>query len=391
MYIFYPFNDDFIDARVEKKPVIYSIPSLNLINEIPYDMKLKTPVTDLMYAIEEGKDTVRYSIDVKYHGQMLNNQEGLIYHLKNIYISGTGAISTDQYEIFIPKTGINIGPDYIYIFKPGNVVGRYHRAIFSGDGVIYSFGHFINDLLSPLMAMPEYMFLGTVIICRTNPFVKEYFRYLNITNEVVMINPDEWVFVSEVYYPGKPRPHCHHSGACYMKLGNLLRKSFGLENVVPDRYVLSNRITKARMLYNMDEALAKVKEKYPQYNWEIHNMTGDSIQDLAKIWGHARILFAVCGSNLMNAFLLPKGSVTIELICERNDYSAIDCALASPTKLIVCFDGTIPHGRKRANMLRISQLLSALDAAFHYLDHNTWPQNRKGHVVRYNNDKLFGL
>lgn len=369
--------------NIENSPVVYSVPEEFLIEEIPFNITCNPIVNDLCYLILEGSNSTKWNVCVERHYYLLNYNNGSVVHMRNVYVSDTGAISTGKNEIYIKPTGHAAGPSFIYKFYPGKVIAYHRKVILVGHLGMDSYGHFINDLLCPLLIVPEAAFKDSVIICRTNPFIHEYIKYVGFNNDIILLHQSDWIYCSEVYYPGYPRPHNSHLGNIYLKLGQIIRKSLGLENVIPDRYVLSNRITIWRQIHNMDEVLLKTKEKYPEYNWEIHNMTPKPLPELAKIWGHARILFAVAGSNLMNAFLFAQGSVVIHLLGDVNDLTAIDCCLASQAKTILMMDGKIPHVGAVKNYLNISQFHIALKSAIYYMKHKKWPNDNKGIELKY--------
>lgn len=372
------------DSKVIRKYIyqmqsINYIPEQHFVNEIPFNIESNPLIHNLFYTIKEGLNSINYKLNLKqiYNNVNINNQ--IVIHLKNIYVSA-GAISTNYNEIILPHPDIL---KWLYASTPGKVIGFFHSVIHIGHLHMMSFGHFINDGLNPLMMMPDTVLNASVIVMQENPYIREYIKYLGLNNDICCVHNNEWVYAENLYYPGKPKPHLNHPGNTYRKLGLLFRKGLNLTDVVPDRYILSNRKTEFRRIINMNEIYNKTKTEFPEYNWELDEMIPRPLPDLAKIWGHAKILFCVCGSNMMNCFILPKGCVIIALFDDTCDISAIHCAIVSQAKLVALFDGSIPHFSACNNTLKFSQLRVGIKSALYYQTHGQWPCNSDGLLYRY--------
>lgn len=349
----------------------------------PYVFRLKPPIKDLFYEIKQGKNTINWTINPYTRYLTLNNVYGILYQITNVYVSCSGAIITPSHEIDFPIVGHNGGPPSIYKFIEGTPKYYAPKTIYVGHANIDSYDHFVLDVLCPLSIMPEEAFKDSVIACKRNPFIKDYLKILGINNEVIMLDDKDWVRTPYLFYAGRPRPHFQHSGTIYMKLGEKIRKKLGLVNVSPDRYILSNVISPRRQLYNMNEALKAVQVNNPRFNWEIYNVDKQPLQELAKVWGHARILFSVYGSNLVNAFLFAKGSVVIEMLGDTDYYASIDCVLASQAKLVVFYDNSFAFAKEQKNFVKINRLLAAVKAAVGYLDRKQWLNDDEGSIFSY--------
>ncbi|EAY15032.1 hypothetical protein TVAG_019320 [Trichomonas vaginalis G3] len=307
------------------------------------------------------------------HQNTTNRNNNSVYHLRNCYVSGTGAVLYNNK--FISSSGIQ--DKHLYLYQPftGPVIGVRDVVVSVGHKFSLIFGHFIQDGLSPLMEVPsDALKQSTVTICAHKNLVDDFFPTLNFSKEVQILSPCQWIFAKELYINLCPRPHIAHLGPCFRKLTLLIREKFNLTGIVPSRYVISQRKAKNRFISNFDELFNAVNTTYPDFPWEKDLQMPRPLNETVKIWSNAKIFYAVTGSNYFNSIFFPQSVVAIIVFSDNYDFSTITTLTCNNYHTILYQEPTMKHFVKLTNNFNITRALLAFKIAINVDKNHVWPK-----------------
>ena len=308
----------------------------------------------------------------------LNNNR--IYHLRNCYVSGYGAVFFE--DKFINSTLPYESLRAIYKPLSGKVIAHRNLVINTGHYASMNFGHFLQDTISPLIQFPkEILKQATVFTCNSHKYLMDTYLPLFEFKEAITMTGNEWLYAKELYINLNPRCHVAHLGPCWHKLTLLIRKKFNLTNAKPYRYVLSQRNHNgnrtARYIYNLNDIFNSVKRVYPDINFEIFLLDNKPLNETIKVWSTTKILYTVCGSNCFNCIFFHPTTICIIVFDELFDNSALAVVAANFHKVILYQEPSIKHIYSY-NILNISRALSAFKIAIHLDKYGVWPNETYG-------------
>ena len=193
---------------------------------------------------------------------------------------------------------ININSIHLYQINEGIIC--FH--LFSNE-----FGHFIDDILSSIMILPNNIL-----------FKKTFFTYEKFFNICVSIGflrnnlyPVDFHIlynVNKAYYIFENYFHDHY-GILYIKEKNLFYKKCNLKFIKPERYIFINRkLGMKRYFLNFKDVYNNVTLIYNKIKWSfIENIT-DSINetfiDTAKFWAGNKLVISSAGSSCNNCIFM---------------------------------------------------------------------------------------
>lgn len=315
------------------------------------------------------------------HQKISNINNNNLFHLRNCYVSGNGAIFYKNK--FILGSGIPGKIRYLYQPLNGSVIGTRDLVISIGHYYSTIYGHFIQDSLSPLMEVPsDILQQSTVTICTHAKLINEFFPTLNISKEVQHLSPSQWLFAKELYININPRPHMNHLGPCFRKLTLLIRERFNLTRIVPYRYIISQRKTRNRFIGNFDKLFNAVNTTYPDFPWEKDYQTPRPLNETVKFWSNAKIFYAVAGSNYFNCVFFPQSVVAIIVFSNVYDISALGAITSNNFRTVLYQEPSMKHFSAMKNNFNITRALLAFKIALYVQNSHTWPNEPNTALLR---------
>ena len=350
---------------------IFEIPEYCMEEYVNLNLNLEKPRFDYVKLLDKSLFG-----DVEEYNQMekdINNDlwqfNASYVHLRNIYCSGTGSFCTDNMSVIHLDEGNETY--WIREFQNGPVIGNYISVIAVTHRGIRCFGHFLGDVLVPLMLFPEELLHNsTILVFKKGICYSEYFKCVGISPlQVIYPNLNDWIFCDHFYTPVDPMVFLAHFGQLTRKFSMKLRSYFKLDEITPTKYFLTNRAPRQfRYIKNMKKILEKFKELYPERGFtmlqDYHDLKTSSIQ-----FGSAKLIFGPTGSNLFKHFAMPNKSILIVIASDIVDRTL--CIGAATHEIFVLFirlPGMLQH-IKTNNVLNEDEAIRAINIGLYCVDH----------------------
>lgn len=351
------------------------------------NVKLKAPVQrkDVIYYFKQDMDGfVKWEIhDVEgdkffYKQPQIGNKDMLLWFNEfdhcftcfiDVYVSKCALPSNGTHII---DSRIRSGPAFIYNEHNGNVIAHVMNGICFGHGYL-NFGHFIIDCLLPLMAMPEDYIKNSKIICSANKvFAADFYAVLGVLDNVIFVNPTQWVHCDSLISATDPMPHMMHFGPVCQRFSDIFRKKLNLTSIEPNRFAVVQR-TNSRIISNIDDCIQALKAEIPDVNWECINDTGMDLQQYAKLHASLKIFGNVCGSNTHKSLFMKENSVVIFINTDGWDYSVYIPPASIGLKIVWFMHKGFKHGAK-SFAVDVKRFVDAFKVGYTYVNTSKWPQ-----------------
>ncbi|EAY14087.1 hypothetical protein TVAG_351350 [Trichomonas vaginalis G3] len=351
----------------------------NLIREYTYNISQKVLNTNSLFVINQKSDNIDYEIEPDHHYQVFNFVSGHFYHLRSSYVQHSLHIISNRKEI------VPIEPKIVsFIHRPSNgrIIGSYEHVIATGHLYSYNYGHFIGDFLCPLMAMPDEILQKSYIFgkARLN-FVNEFFKCLGFEGKYIEAGDREWIYAENLYVTANPNPHCAHFGPLYKKLGDIIKKSLNIYDVIPNRYIVANRKSHMRVIHNVENLTKALQQSFPENKYEIVVDEKMTLEESAKIFGYAKFMFMVVGSNCFKSLVINPKAVIVLVGTKVYDNSAINVIGSNGNKIVFYVEPKVEHAGYSYNIFNISMAIKASSIANYYIEHGCFPNDPVGSVV----------
>ena len=296
-------------------------------------------------------------------------------HITNVYCSFTATFVTkDLKRVCLDQTRINKIRDS----KAGMCFASVDSAIGVGHTQVYQLGHFISDVLAPLLMFPENILKTSAIII--NKHAKRFVdsvRALGISlDNVFLLGQYEWVFCEHYYTPYKPLPHLAHWGSLMANVSTKLRAYYHVENIKPSRFIYVNRAKGySRRLTNMNEIVKIAAETYPKYNMEYIEDT-NSLNESAHLWASAKFVFVVAGSNSAKNVFMNEHTIMVAILSNLLDNSP--ALRGGPNHIFTLYfrSKNVKHEAKNCKA-DITRSIRVIGIALYVVEHGHFDPNEK--------------
>lgn len=300
--------------------------------------------------------------------QWTNEIDCIFTIFRDVYVGFSGIVSDGHALV---KSKNTTGPEFIYYAWKGHVV----KHVMTGISIHHNyniFGHFIADCLYPLMALPiEFLKSSTIIHADESSFVKEFFALLDIADNVIYINHEDWVHCDSLISATHPMPHVVHFGTLPFKLNQFMRKKLNLESIEPTKYGFIKRTASTRVILNLDECMMTLKAKVPNVDWQVFNENINDLVDSAKLHASMKMYGNVCGSNTHKVIFMSPKAIVVFVNTALWDYSVYLPPASIGMKIVWFMTKDWYHySNHTVDPLRFAK---AFEAAAYYAENERWP------------------
>ena len=294
-----------------------------------------------------------------------------ILHLKNVYTTYSSAIVTKDFSfIQIDKN------EFCRKYENGNIIGSYDVVIALGNTQLICFSHFIYDVLSPLNLFPEDLLKSAHILIYTSiPASLEPLQLFGIQpSQYINITKMQWIYANELYTT-MPQPHVLHFGALFAKLSTRLRQFYGVDNITPTVYAVTNRKKGLhRHIRNLDAILPTLKSTFPKYNLQYYEDIF-TLREIAHTWCTFKFVFAPTGSNCVKNVFMKEKSVLVVILGSVTDNSICLSAGSHGVYTLYGIIKGMPHWGYGRSMIDINLATRLFDIGLYCSDHGHWKEN----------------
>lgn len=285
-----------IDAFANLEQKIYSATDLQNI-EI-YDNYTLIHRTNNYYHL-------RVCYDTDFGGNWMDRNsvgyQHIVYsHYQKASICRLGVVSYDKF--------VEAGRHY---YGPFNLTDLNHslisyRKIIVGWSRYYEFGHFLQDMVCGIIAMPqEIQDDAEIYFCFPEPNAKAFMKYLGYNEDRVHRLTDELVFGHDVYIAVSDYG-MNGLFQSWIELREIIFKQNKLYEIKPVDHVFVNKnVGNWGYAKNMMELFNLAKAQYPQYNWYYYDdAITRHIVEFGKIMAAAKLFISAAGSIVFNDYLM---------------------------------------------------------------------------------------
>ena len=379
-----------LPEKVIVKGETTEIPKDNLIETIFVDCDRPKPEVELirffdypdaykgMWGFKESQKGNPYYHSAFYDGIQddLNYQtwhhNATILHIKDAYVSFAAALVTRDF-IWLHLDH----EEFCRERKSGDVIGYYDKVLALGNKQLICFSHLFYDILVPLNLFPEEVIKSSHILIFDEMPSPDVFFTLQAYGfeewQLIHISRNQWIYANEIYST-IPQPHITHFGSLIQKLSNRLRKYFGVDNVIPTVYAVTNRRKGLnRHIANLDQLMPALRESFPTYNL---TMFDDffTMREIAQAWSTFKFVFAPTGSNCIKNVFMKEKTLLIAVLAECTDNSVCLSCGNHDVFTLYCRIKTMSHYNRRRNILSIELATRVFEIGLYCADHGRWKE-----------------
>ena len=295
---------------------------------------------------------------------------GTYVWLKRMYCGGHASYCCENLSfIRLDTTG------HSWIRRPfnGTVVDGYAHILAVTHGHTIVFGHFISDVLIPLLMFPQEIVERSKLVFV--PSAQQHLSYLNFIGinpeKAIILDRGQWVYAENLYTPVDPLVHVSHYGQLSNAFARKLREYLKLNEIIPNKYFVTNRNPRqSRHISNMNEIYESIQERYPERNFSILNDMYN-FTEASYVWSSAKLVFGPTGSNLFKHYAMANKSVLVII----GSSFGVDTALAigggsHDVFTIFGIKRSIPHFKPQYNYFNITPAMRLIEIGLYCSDHS---------------------
>lgn len=362
-----------VKINISNLSTIDTIPNDNLVKIYEFNWSFSPPRQQIFYWFNKYSEQIEgfSKPRLKSLYKRINDLLCHVYHLTDMYATYSGCFANDKYLIQ-PKNG---GPWEIRMAEDGTVVGAYENVIAVGHSQIKNYAHYFLDALSPLIIFPEEIRQKSFIIgFGIKTLVQETLESLGFENKIIFLEQGEWIYCKNLYVAVDPRPHLSHYGYAFNKLSKQLRKFYKVDTIIPSKYLLVNRESKIRSIYNFDELFAAVKQRFPDKPWKKGPDLIATIRETAILWSKVKFVFMPTGSGPVKCLFMAKRTAMVLAFADMFDTSVLMHVGTVNVYCIVFTVKNMKHFSISENYVDIELALKAFEAGISILERGKWPE-----------------
>ena len=176
------------------------------------------------------------------------------------------------------------------------------------------YGHFLADCLIPMLLLPEDVLQRSYVLGGSSPpFINDGLLTIGIRNEqIINVTFLEWFYAKRMHTFAGKRPSLSFFGYSCLNFNRIMTKKLNLNSIPPTKYFLQNRKQgNFRHIGNFGELIEDVRQKFSGIKWLILPDMIGNYSKTAQIWASARFVWAITGSNSINAVFMKPDTVVV--------------------------------------------------------------------------------
>ena len=246
------------------------------------------------------------------------------------------------------------------------------------------FGHWITDVMGPLMFVPDWIWnLNPLIVvwCRDFKFVDEFLTAIGHPN-LKVATVHEFTVYAEHLFVAHGRALLHSCGARSMALlREKLSSYYKLNEISPNEYGYMNKENRYRRFINMEEIIAKISESKGIHFTSL-SVNKPNRESFARSIASLRILVCPCGSIAYNIIYMKPNTGLLSLNGHRIDAPNLKIAAELKIWHIQVVHDRIHHFGGPGNG-DINRIEKAFNVVYYAVQNLKWPPNNYFSPINY--------
>ena len=357
---------------------IYEIPKEYIKEYVTLDLRLQPYSYDHVRVLSSPKynlDVIRNQSTIEEMNQYCWDYNASYVWLKKMYCCGYASYCCQNLTFICLDTS-----EHSFIRTPhnGTVLNSYEHILAVTHCNVMIFGHFISDVLIPLLMFPQDIIEKSNLVFA--PSAKKhinYLKYIGINpDKVIFLKEKQWIFAYNLYTPVNPLVHVSHFGKLSNTFAKKLREYLKLNEIIPNKYFVTNRSpNQFRHIANMNEIYEAFKVHFPERNFsilnDIYNFTEASFT-----WSTAKLIFGPTGSNLFKHYAMANKSVLVIIASEGGvDMGIAFGAGSHDVFTIFAIKRSMRHFKCQYNYFNITPALRLIEIGLYCCDHGHFNHN----------------
>ena len=261
----------------------------------------------------------------------------------------------------------------------GCIEGHYKEGIYFGNYFLYMYGHLIKDVFGPLQYIPKDILKTVPFVITTDlKIVYELMKIfdINASNAITFKSADSYIHFDKIYTVSLNDSVHYNHGYTMQKLAELMRRKLNLSNEKPTKYVLTNRNSTKRRLYNFEDFVELVNTTYNEYNWEVWEDSHGNLSQTARKWNTAKFLFASTGSNLDNCIFMQPMSTIHALFFDWYDHPIVASVYSMHIFLVVTPNRSCRHFEDEKCLIDFNETIQDMKYSLYTAKHGHFPSEK---------------
>lgn len=365
---FYPqvdiFNISFIHLQIAKSP-------RNLINHY-----YEANYTEIeKYLCDDGK--IPHMSGVFFIPSALNHTNATYVDMEYVYACPYGGCANLDGRIFYPDKSNSI-PRF---GESGKVIKYLENVVSLGSKWSIMYGHWVCDVLAPIMFMPEEVINKSVFLLPVNSTIYAEAISLLGFNEILFLKSNQWVFARHFHSVYNPEPvhGCIHYGL--KALSNKIKGKLNASNVIPTNFGLYNRPMGNRHFFNFEEFIEICHLRFPDIKFYILETLYPTFRESVFAYASCKMYFGPTGSNFANLVWMSSKTVCVVGMGSMHDDPVIANALVMNIWMVTFLVPGMYHHGSFTGTIDFPLAIKAMNKGFFVLENQRWPNSHE--VLEY--------
>lgn len=207
------------------------------------------------------------------------------------------------YDYFIELSRMH--DDYVYPPAINHSLQIYEKIVL-GFSHHVQYGHFMHDMLCPIISMPaEILNDAEIFVCFNENEARNIFNFLGFDPNHVHALTNQWVHGIDVHATVSSFG-VNAMFKSWIDLHHLIYKKYNLYDIEPTLFTAINKPgSNWGYIGNFDSLIERAKELYPEYNWTLYPAeTLFNIEFTAKLLAATKLFISAPGSTCFNCIYM---------------------------------------------------------------------------------------
>ena len=261
------------------------------------------------------------------------------FEARSVYINNWGLVISND-TLYVDN--INSRTNFIYRVHDGIVERHVPIGMFFSNRFLIShfYAHWIIDFFIPVFLMPKPIrdVVPVIVPKGILPSIIQMLNLIGIKDDRIIMfnNSTNFMYVDKLYSTiGKSTENRFYGGP--MKtVQNFFKDKLKLSKAKPNNFIFQNRKKdENRCVSNWDELFNLTITLYPQYNWNMDNLTTYDLYQVSRFFNSILCLVSPTGSNIANTIFMQPKSVALVIIADWLDIPAMASCVSCDIFMIV--------------------------------------------------------
>lgn len=292
------------------------------------------------------------------------------YIFENVYACAAGGWTVDNIEIRYPQKVVVPR----FCTRKGVVMGRYQDVIVLGNDWCYVFAHFVYDVLSYLIFIPEDVRkIATFLILSSSSIYHEMVTHFGVPSDNIICTNHQFVYATRMHTVIANESIHGAMIRGLPEVSRILRSKLKCENIESKYLGLYNRHPRTnRHILEFDKFDEKCREHFKGIIPVLRIHDYNNLKSAVTTYASVKILVGPTGSGLTNMIYMRSKTGVVCCLGDLNDPPAESCAEALQIWMITLHIPGMGHHSGKKGPMPIEIGIKAIKNVMYAVQHQKW-------------------